>query len=355
MSLETSDVDVLIVGSGVSGLFLSNFLSKLNVDFILIDSLKDPINRIRDTGLVSENFVNLFPKAKDFAIKSYRSANFYLGKDSFEVFARRGNYYLLDRVALNKHLLESAEKYGEVSFGERLERINGYAITNYRKIRYKVIVDATGPYSYVRKLYDLESNKDFVIGIEIHTEDLLADGIHIFLDKKYSKEHFLWIVGLDGYSKVGIMDKGLNMRKFLKIIRDFGIYDYSLIYSHVIKRREEKVLAYKNFISVGESTGYLKKFSLGGILVSYIQAYFASLVIKGYLEKGIPLERYNKIIKDYFYVRSFPDFVRKAMKKKAIFNILKVLNANKIVSYFDLDFYIPFYRIKSIRVFESDL
>jgi len=346
MSVETSDTDVLIVGSGVSGLFLANFLSKLNIDFILIDSLKDPINKIRDTGLVSENFVNLFPKAKDFAIKTYRSANFYFGKDFFEVFARRGNYYLLDRVALNRYLLESVEKRGEISFGERLERINGYAITNHRKIKYKVIVDATGPYSYVRKLYGLESNNDFVIGVEIHTEDLLADGIHIFLDKKYSKEHFLWIVGLDGYSKVGIMDKSLNMKKFLKIINSFGIYDYSLSYSHVIKRGEERILAYKNFISVGESTGYLKKFSLGGILVSYIQAYFASLVIKGFLEKGVPLEKYSEIVRDYFYIRSFPDFVRRIIKKKAIFKILKVLNANKIVSYFDLDFYVPFYRIK---------
>jgi len=348
MSVETSDADVLIVGSGISGLFLANFLGKLNVDFILIDSLKDPINRIRDTGLVSENFINLFPKAKDFVIKSYRSANFYFGKDSFEVFARRGSYYLLDRVSLNKYLLKSAEKHGEVSFGEKLEKINDCAVTNQRKIRYKVIVDATGPYSYVRRLYGLEINKDFVIGIEIHTEDLLADGIHIFLDKKYSKEYFLWIIGLDNYSKVGIIDKDLNMKKFLKIINGFGVYEYSLVYSHVIKRKEEKVLAYKNFISVGESMGYLKRFSLGGILVSYIQAYFASLIIKGYLEKGIPLERYNEIVKDYFYVRGFSDFIRKIMKKKAIFKILKVLKANKIVGYFDLDFYVPFYKVKRI-------
>jgi len=348
MSVETSDTDILIVGGGISGFFLANFLSKLKIDFILIDSLKDPVNKIRDTGLVSENFVNLFPKAKDFAIKSYRSANFYLEKDSFEVFARRGNYYLLDRVALNNYLLKSAERHGEISFGERLERINDYAITNHRKIRYKVIVDATGPYSYVRKLYGLESNKDFVIGIEIHTEDLLADGIHIFLDKKYSKEHFLWIVGVDGYSKVGIMDKDLDMKKFLRIIRGFEIYDYNFIYSHVIKRKEERLLAYKNFISVGESTGYLKKFSLGGILISYVQSYFASLVIKGYLEKGIPLEKYNKIIRDYFYVRNFPDLVRRVIKKKAIFKILKALKANKIASYLDLDFYVPFYRIKKL-------
>jgi len=346
MSVETSDADVLIVGSGIAGLFLADFLSKLDIDFILIDALKDPINRIRDTGLVSENFVNLFPEARNFVIKKYRSANFYLGKDSFEVFARRGNYYLLDRIALNRYLLKSVEKYGEVSFGERLEKINDYAITNQREIKYKVIVDATGPYSYVRKLYGLKSNEDFVIGIEVHTEDLLAEGIHIFLDREYSKEYFLWVIGVDEYSKVGIMDKGLNMKKFSKIIKSFGIYKYSLIYSHVIKRGEEKVLAYKDFISVGESTGYLKKFSLGGILVSYIQAYFASLVIKGYLERKIPLEKYNEIVRDYFYVRSFPDFVRKVIKKKPIFKILKVLNANKIVSYFDLDFYVPFHVLK---------
>lgn len=342
MLKEILDTDVLIVGAGIAGLSLSYFLSKKDVNIIIIDKKEKIGYPIRDTGLVSNKIFNLLPVSKNIILKKYKKAIFYNRGSSFEVIARNSYMVLLNRPMLDIQIYEKIKEKINVLLKEELKYIKNrkIAVTNNRRINYKVIVDATGPFGLVRKLYGLKNIKNFVIGMEIHTKDIKENDIKIFLDKKFSKEYFGWVVGYDEYSLVGIIDKNLNINRFLFFIKRFGIKKYDYFYSDIIKNKPEKILSKDNMISVGESTGYLKQFSLGGIIYSIIQAKIASEIIYKYLTYNVSLKLYDKIIYYLFHrYLVWANFIRILLKNKIIFEILKTIKANKIVSNMDLDFY----------------
>jgi len=345
MFKEILDADVLIVGAGIAGLSLGYFLIKNNLENVVIIDRKDEIGYpIKDTGLVSDRIFSLLPLSRKIVLDTYKTAIFTIGKRSFEVTAKKGKMVLLDRPKVDLELYDKIKDKIDVYLCTNLKSVskNRYiAYTNRFKIKYKIIVDATGPFGFVRELYGLPNNKRFVIGMEAYTNSI-GHRIELFLDKSISKNYFGWIIEHKEGTKVGVMDYKLTLHRFKRFLTKLGVKNYYYFYADIIKGIPEKILAYKNLITVGEATGYLKQFSLGGIIFSILHSKLAASIIKLHLESRIPLETYNVVMRKIFYkYLTYANLIRLLLKRKEVFQIVRLFRINKIASYLDLDLYTP--------------
>ena len=339
------DTNILIVGAGVSGLSLAYFLEKEGIsDIVIIDKKQQIGVPVKDTGLVSDALLYLIPYARKCVLTTFKKAILCYNRDYFDITTLKRNMLLLDRELLDKLIYNNLE-HTQVILNTsliKIERSYNTAITTKGKIRYNIIIDASGPFGVVRKFYNLP-NSGFVVGMECGLETSKVNKkIQIFLDKKYSSKYFGWVLQYSNKVKVGLIDKDLKYERFLKFIRNLGYSKYKWFYADIIKNYPERKIVSNNMLCIGESSGYLKQFSLGGIVFGVLQAKIASQVITQFLEKNIDLEVYEHIVKKLFWKGNLvSNLIRNLLKSKCIFKLVKLSKINKISKYLDLDTYLP--------------
>ena len=335
----------MIVGAGVAGLSLAYFLEKEGIDNIIVIDRKGKIGTpVKDTGLVSDAILSLLPFEKKSVITTFRRATLHNLTDSIELLTIKRKMLLVDRELFDKLIFQKL-KSSKVFLKRSLLKVTptkNLAITNKEKIKYKVIVDASGPFSVVRRFYNLP-NSSFVIGMEGEKEfEGKSNEINIYIDKTTSNSYFGWILKYNSRIKVGLIDDSLKYSKFERFAKSKGIWNFEHFYADVIKNKPEKEIVKENLLCVGESSGYLKQFSLGGIVFGVIQAKIASQIIKEHLDEKTPLKAYEVLAKKIFWKGNlFSNLVRLLLKKREIFKLIKMLRLNKLTYYLDLDTYLP--------------
>jgi len=332
---------IVIIGSGISGLSLSYFLSNNGIKNIVID-FRDDIGKFpRSTTLISGKVFKFFDfiKSED-AIKSFDVANFWYDNEKIFTVKSKNKMYIFDYKKLERKIFQNIDKnFSNFLFSEKVIDINlskNIVFTNKRKLKFEILVDASGTYSFLANKFNLFEFKKIFNSFEIFGifKKRLED-VNLFFDRKFSKEKFGWYIDLNNArALVGLIDTKLNIDKFKEFIKKFGMNKIFYEYSHPILFGKLKKYSLKNSLIVGEAAGLVKPFSLGGITYGMISSYLA---YKSIINND--LESYDKRIKRVFKKSLFVgEVVNKIVRKKFFAKIIRYFGVNKIFKNLDPDF-----------------
>ena len=296
---------MIIIGSGISGLSLSYFLSQKGIKHEVIE--RKFVGNKKDTSLVCENIKKFF-EIEDFIIEEYEEVNFfYNNKFAFSASSNK-KMFLIDRSSFEKHLYKSIDKkFAKFSFFENVKDIDlekNEIITNKRKIKFDFLVDASGPSFLIGRKF---GKPTYVIAYEAIIKKTGKE-INLYFDKNFSKNFFGWVIYCKNFAKVGIMDLKLKKEKIFEFLKKFDSKPKE-IYGNIINTSFPKRLFGRNFAIIGEAAGLVKGFSLGGINFAIL----SSFILSKYLDK---LEKYEKKIKKLLHGAIFRGKILRFLFKK---------------------------------------
>lgn len=343
---------IVIIGAGVAGLSLQYFLAEKGIESIIIDKKSRIGYPIRDTGLISNTSFHFFPEIKDKVVEEvFDESEFIFDDFSIKFSSKKSSMYMLNRSRFDNeifNLTKSMIREPKLLLGKRVATINKKAnfvlLEDGKKIDYDVLVGADGTYSIVTKTFGLDKKISYVVAQEaiFKTRIKQEKKIRMFFSDKYSKEHFLWKISYDNKLKIGYMDKYVNEKflDFANSIKEKKVHEYS----DLIKIGKVKLVD-KNVIVVGEASGLIKPFSLGGISYGIISSFIAS----HFIERFVDNEDLKELLKYENAVRLvlnkgmmfgyLSKEVFKIIKRNNIFRkLLKISKANKLAKVFHPDF-----------------
>lgn len=333
--------DVVVVGGGCAGLFISQELGHLGLSVCLIDSKKDLLNLPFHT---LGSFINLdeLGLTMEVVASEIKECSFHSKKFKF---IKEVNAYILDKVKLHKELLKKAidnnvqvklfTKITKINFGD-----NGSVVSvddeGDNKFYADIFVDATGIAGVLSKKVGLQDKKHKIaVGIEYNVKYLGSEHqAHLFIGKGF-KGGYGWIFPLGkgraiiGY---GTFHKGSIAKLKLKLnavmsadsVRNLVEKDNEIIQGGIIPITSVKnKFVYKNIICIGDSVSQINpllgegyRFIMQSVLIAapYIQQSVKSKNI------GL-LKKYEKE-----WSNKFEDSYLKAKKWQRFFSIISYSN-----------------------------
>jgi len=287
--------DVVIIGAGVAGLYLSKLLEERNIDFVTLDKRSS-------LGTYGPRVINLdtlekLKLPKDLLIKPIRKINFYspngktLSKQGEEV---RG--YVVNLKSIEDFLLSSITKKERIQLGKNVVDFDlkekTIKLIDGSQLCFKVLVFATGVLGvkFRDKLQISHPRNVFCYSVEVKAEDEITT----IIDNEFAPGFYGWIIPLQpGQIEVGFGAEELNIRdkaeiqqrlfslahlgkyKHRKIIKENG----GFIPTGMINRK-----ANSDWIIIGDASG--GEPMLGGSIHKCIdEATIAQEVIIDFLEK----------------------------------------------------------------------
>jgi len=332
---------IVIIGSGISGLSLSYFLSESGIKNIVIDFRSDVGKSPRSTTLISEKIFKFFDfiKSED-AIKSFDVANFWYDNEKIFTIKSKNKMYIFDYKELERKIFQNIDKnFSNFLFSEKVVDVNlskNILFTNKRKLKFEFLVDASGTYAFLANKFNLFKLRKIFNSFEIFGKfKKRLEDVNLFFDKKFSKKKFGWYIDLnDAYALVGAIDTKLKIDKFREFVNNFDISKIFYEYSHPILFGKLKKYSLENSLIVGEAAGLVKPFSLGGITYGIISSYLA---YRSIIDNDP--ESYDKKIKRVFNKSLFfGKVVDKIVRKKFFAKLIRYFGVNKIVKNLDPDF-----------------
>ena len=231
---DLASADVVIVGAGLAGLQCARLVGEAGLDVVLLDRKEDLRDRVHTTGIFVRKSLEDFdlppsclgPPIRRVALYSpaRRALRLSSRRDEFRV-GRMGTLYreLLDRcLAAGVRFLPGTRYRGSRPAGTglvvELER-DGKGLN----IETRLLVGADGANSQVARDLGLDSNSDWLVGLEwVYTGVPLSGPatLHCFLDPRIAPGYLAWVVqdgeethvGVGGYPGRGPRPRSRNSR-----------------------------------------------------------------------------------------------------------------------------------------------
>lgn len=312
--------DVVIVGAGAAGLFLSRELGKAKIKTLVLE---------RRTNLLEFSFNTLgsfidldkFELSKNVVAQEMNIVSIY-SKNLKRKIKTKG--YILDKKKLHEEVLESVDKnYVTFSTSINIKNINKNdageftSVIDQNKNEYfgKLFVDATGTNALISKKLGLRDKKvDLATGVEYNVKYLgNKNEAHLLIGKAY-QGGYGWIFPLKG--ERAIIGFGTFDEQIVKDLKNRlnEILDIPVIKKLVIKDNEKveggsipitpvlEKFVVKNLICVGDSVSQVNPIVGEGYKFIFESAIMASTAIQKSLEKSDVslLADYEKMWKNRF-------------------------------------------------------
>lgn len=324
---------IVIIGSGISGLSLSFFLSSNKIENLVIEMRNGIGKENRSTCLLSKKIFKFLPFLKsDLILKEFDTVNIWHDFENSLTFKSKRKMFLLNYLKLEKEIFKNIDRtFSNFIFKERAIDVNlekNILFTNRRKIKYEILVDASGTHSFLANKFDLFKSKKIYNSFEVLAcIEKSPQDINIVFSRKFSKEKFGWIINIDEKSLVGLIDVNLKYEIFQEFLKNFIIKRTIYQYFHPILFCDLKTRVLKNALIIGEASGLIKPFSLGGISYGIISSLLAYNAIKrndlSYYEKKV-----KKLFgKAMFFGKLLDSFARRK-------NLIKIVSFLKLYSFF---------------------
>lgn len=277
--------DVVIVGGGVAGCYLSSLLLGTdNLDILVLE--KDKKVRPKDSGIVSTDFEKHLPleglmkaKIKKMRCVSPGKKEFFLSKDA--PFA-----YILKREKFSRFLRNSAGKIKyETVIQVTSDRDGVTVVTNKGKHRARVVVGTDGTKSVVRSSFRIPDPK-LSVGIMVKAKEKMRDEITVFFNKYYSPDYFAWIIPQN--KEYGLIT-AIRPKEYLDFFAKKENLPQGKMYAYTIPIGTTKSFADRCLL-VGDSCGQNKPLTGGGIMYSIIACKAAA----GVIEEALRRDRTDK-------------------------------------------------------------
>jgi len=300
--------DIAVVGAGLAGLQTALLLSERKFRVLLIDRKPALDRSIHTTGIFVRRTLEDFDLPNDclgppvrhvtLYSPSRRSMDLVSPHDEFRV-GRMGQLYerLLHKCICAGVQWMPATRYIEHAMlkDELIMRVE--TGTSCRSIRVRYVVGADGAMSQIGAALGLDSNRDWIVGVEEVLERVPLAGqprIHCFIDPRLAPGYLAWIVHDGEQVHLGV---GGYPSRFdpLKALREFRCSVGNLIdlsNAKLIERRGGRIpvggvlrrIANQQGLLVGDAAGAVSPLTAGGLDPCMRLSAYAAQIIGDYLE-----------------------------------------------------------------------
>ena len=295
--------DLLIIGGGRVGLFLGKEFAKKGKKVLILEQKKEAeIKKKPCSSIFSKNIFLFFEKEKlkkeAILKKEFKKIRVHVGKSFFD-FERE--FFLLDKEKFIEFLLKEAKKEGvEILFEKRVEEIKERknfceVLLDGKSFLAKIVADSTGCFSFFGKKLNPNQKLLYLIGAQSFKKKE-NDLLEIFL-KKELPGFFLWKIPQNGLEEWGtcLLPKQKSFENFRSFLRKkFKKEDFKIETAPILISPLEKLVSKRVFLC-GESSGFVKPFTGGGIIYGFFCAKIAKKMIDP--ENPFTLKDYEKKIK----------------------------------------------------------
>jgi len=302
--------DVIVVGAGLAGLQAARLLGERGYRILLVDRKSALDQSIHTTGIFVRRTLEDFalppdclgPPVRHVTLYSpaRRSMDLVSPHDEFRV----GRMGLLYQRFLNQAVRAGVEWMPATGYVEHVElkdetivRLDGPGQTHSVRTRY--IIGADGANSRVGRDLGLETNREWIVGVEEVLSGIPLNGpprFHCFLDPRLAPGYLAWLVH-DG-EEVHLGAGGYAARfDPLKALREFRASVSSIVNlekAKLIERRGGRIpvggvlryIANDRGLLVGDAAGAVSPLTAGGLDPCMRLSTLAARVIGDYLETG---------------------------------------------------------------------
>ncbi|MGI8918528.1 MAG: NAD(P)/FAD-dependent oxidoreductase [Pyrinomonadaceae bacterium] len=299
--------DVVIVGAGLAGLQCARLLGEAGLQVLLVDRKERLTESIHTTGIFVRRTLEDFaipadclgPAVSHVTLHSPARRSFELSSphDEFRI-GRMGRLYqrFLEQSLRNGVEWMPGTRYGghSVLKSDLVVRLNGNGSSRWIKARY--IVGADGANSRVGRELELDSNTEWIVGVEDVFEGVPLNGpprLHCFLDRHLAPGYLAWIandgeethIGVGGYAAMFEPTNALDkFRNSLGEIIDVESANW-------VERRGGRVpvggvlrrIANRHGLLIGDAAGAVSPLTAGGLDPCMRLSTLAARVITRYL------------------------------------------------------------------------
>ncbi|MDX6575783.1 MAG: hypothetical protein QOE96_1736 [Blastocatellia bacterium] len=302
--------DVIVVGAGLAGLQAARLLGERGRRVLLVDRKPALDKSIHTTGIFVRRTLEDFSLPADCLgppvrhVRLYsparRSMDLVSPHDEFRV----GRMDLLYQRFLTQALRAGVEWMPATSYVDQVKlkdqttvRLDGRA--GPRSVQTRYLIGADGSQSRVGRDLGLETNREWIVGVEEVLTGIPLDGpprFHCFLDPRLAPGYLAWLVhdgeevhlGVGGYA--ARFDPPKALREFRASVN--GIVD--LRNAELIERRGGRIpiggvlrhIANDRGLLVGDAAGAVSPLTAGGLDPCLRLSTFAARVVDDYLETG---------------------------------------------------------------------
>jgi len=307
--------DVIIVGGGPSGCFTGKKLAEKGFDVVIIEEDKQIGHPMCCAGIVGdEGMKEVGLNPSKWSLNELREGVVY-SPDNEPVGISRGKLeaHCIERSDFDKALAISAtdegadirlsSKCSDISRDEEGVSVKVKGKDEVEELRGKIIVGADGANSTVARNFNLIKEFSPLAGAQAEvigkTESKAAN---IFFNNEWTEHFFAWIVPAGEIYRVGLCDRGNNVRKnlekFIKrnpVLQENSQEKIVRYTTDIIPKSGSRKIFDERVVLVGDAGGQVKPLTGGGIYMGLSCAEIASQVIT----KGLENEPKKEILKEY--------------------------------------------------------
>ena len=302
------DCDVTIIGAGLAGLQCARLLARKGLCVLLVDRKNALDQKIHTTGIFVRRTLLDFdipddclgPPIRHVTLYSpaLRSMELVSEHDEFCI-GRMGQLY---QRYLQQCLLAGVEWLPETSYfghfstnGKLIVRIAAGEVTT------RYLIGADGARSRVARDLKLDSNQEWIVGVENVFEGAVIDGpprLLCFLDPELAPGYIAWIAhdGEETHLGVGGYPSRFDPPAALETFRSRVAHIVDLKHANQIERRSGYIpvggvlrnIANTNGLLVGDAAGAVSPLTAGGLDPCMRLSAFAAQVVGEYLSSGNP-------------------------------------------------------------------
>ncbi|UXM84924.1 geranylgeranyl reductase family protein [Methanococcus aeolicus] len=329
--MDIDNYDVIIVGGGPAGCITGENIKNHKV--LIIEEHQCIGAPLQCAGLISTNGVKELGAPRG-CVNDIKGAYIYSQNKVIKVGNNKIRAKVYERKVMDKDIAIRASKNKNVDIllkahGKIIEdknknksrffnKNNNYGLSiNHDGNKYnafpKIIVGADGAKSFIGKSANIVKKREILAGaqLEMANVDIDTDFVHVFIDNRYCKDFFIWIIpmGKDRV-RVGLCDSSNSYNKLLNFINNHPIASNLLKNAVPIEFSVgtlpigyNKSSVKNNLMLVGDSAGQIKPISGGGLYYGAKSAKICGEIITNYLSEELPvnyLKNYDKQWKQQF-------------------------------------------------------
>ncbi|MGH9904827.1 MAG: NAD(P)/FAD-dependent oxidoreductase, partial [Pyrinomonadaceae bacterium] len=283
------EYDVIIVGAGLAGLQCGRLLGRQGLRVLLVDRKPQLDQSIHTTGVFVRRTLEDFDLPEDCLGPAVRHVTLYSpARRKLELSSPHDEFRIGQMGKLYQRMLEKclragvewmpATRYTEhrSSNGHVVVRLDGSSIS--QSVRGRYLVGADGATSRIAKGLRLDTNREWIVGVEDVLSDVPLDGpprLHCFIDPTLAPGYLAWVAhdGVETHIGVGGYPSLFDPVRALDRFRDGLRQIIDLSQAKQIERRGGRIpvggvlrrIANQQGLLIGDAAGAVSPLTAGGL------------------------------------------------------------------------------------------